>query len=132
MATKGYGWHIHHEKLYEPLTEPIENRIKYVKGNKGMNEQATRLRLMRPVKDVSTLETADKALQTATTAFEKALDSTMAAHKKGRTGSDLTAAEENATKAFADIRQAGAAISALHRAECEPDCPWNGASIFAK
>ena len=44
------AWHIHHGILWEPLTEPIENRIAYIKSNKPTHEQATRLRLLKKIK----------------------------------------------------------------------------------
>ena len=45
-----YAWHVHHEKLWEVLTEPIKNRIAYIKENKPPAEQATRLRLLKLIK----------------------------------------------------------------------------------
>lgn len=43
------AWHVHHEKLWEVLTEPIENRIAYIKSDKPKDEQTTRLRLLKPI-----------------------------------------------------------------------------------
>ena len=47
-------WHIHHEKLLEPLTEPLKNRIKYIKEEKAKDETPEqiklRLKLMKRVK----------------------------------------------------------------------------------
>ena len=31
---KKWYWHVHHDILVEPLTEPIENRIAFIKKNK--------------------------------------------------------------------------------------------------
>jgi len=42
-------WHVHHNKLWEPLTEPIRNRINYIKNNKPKEEIELRLRLLKPV-----------------------------------------------------------------------------------
>jgi len=42
-------WHVHHEVLYEILTEPIRNRINYIKKEKPKNEIDIRLRLLKPV-----------------------------------------------------------------------------------
>ena len=47
------AWHCHHETLAEALTEPAENRIDYILSYKPANEQALRLRLLRPVKSPS-------------------------------------------------------------------------------
>ena len=53
MTTKDapeYYWHVHHhEVLCEALTEPIQNRIDYIKSSKPKDEVATRLRCMTPV-----------------------------------------------------------------------------------
>ncbi len=43
-------WHVHHDVLVEPLTEPFETRVAYIKANKPMHEIETRLRLMKPVR----------------------------------------------------------------------------------
>jgi hypothetical protein len=44
-----YWWHVHHEVLYEMLTEPIRNRILYIKREKPEDERELRLNLMKPV-----------------------------------------------------------------------------------
>ena len=43
------AWHVHHELLWEVLTEPIENRAAYIRAYKPKHEQATRLRLLKPI-----------------------------------------------------------------------------------
>jgi len=52
MKTKTlkYYWHIHHEILVEALTEPLKNRIKYIKEEKPEDEIELRLKLIKPVK----------------------------------------------------------------------------------
>ena len=49
-----WHWHIHHEKLLEPLTEPLKNRVKYIKEEKAKYETPEqiklRLKLMKRVK----------------------------------------------------------------------------------
>ena len=42
-------WCIHHEVKLEPLSEPIENRARYIREAKAEHEIETRLRAMRPV-----------------------------------------------------------------------------------
>ena len=42
-----WAWLVHHEKLFEPLTDPLEDRIRYIIENKTDNV-ALRLRLLRP------------------------------------------------------------------------------------
>ena len=45
----GWAWHVHHETLAERLTEPIKNRIAYIKSDKPAHEIDTRLRLLKPM-----------------------------------------------------------------------------------
>ena len=40
--------HCHHEQWLERLTEPAENRIRFILENKSVREQAERLRRFRP------------------------------------------------------------------------------------
>ena len=53
-----YAWHVHHDRLVEPLTEPIETRIAYIKANKPDAERGLRLRLLRVVKDQKAVASA--------------------------------------------------------------------------
>ncbi len=43
-------WHIHHEELVENLTEPLKNRIAYIKSYKPKDEIKLRLKLLKKVK----------------------------------------------------------------------------------
>ena len=143
-----FAWHVHHELLVEPLTEPIENRIAFIKTNKPKREQATRLRLLRIVKGempaahVAAWVKANAAWVKAAAARDKAVaawDKAYAAWDKAAAARDkAVAARDKAVaawdRAFAAWDKAAAdnlpAIETLHRAECEPDCPWNGRTIF--
>ena len=89
--------------IIEPLIEPIEERIAFIKDHKAKVEIETRLRLMRPV--VGQLPAA--YLQA------------WAAYKSA-------GAAYGGTRAATEVE-----IEALHRHEC-PDCPWDGRSIFPK
>lgn len=82
VKTKGlWAWHVHHETLVELLREPIENRIAYIKSNKPKSEQATRLRLLRVVKDQKAIAPAQAAYNAAIASAE--VSSGLAAlHKK--------------------------------------------------
>ena len=112
-----FAWHVHHETLIEPLTEPIENRIAYIKEYKPASQVELRLRLLKPVQGElpAALNKAKAALDKAFTARDKAFTAY--------------------AKAWAAYVKAGAAcmpeIEALHAIEC-PDCPWDGTSIFPK
>ena len=43
-------WHIHHRSLLEPATEPIRNRIKFIREEKYASEVPIRLECLKPVK----------------------------------------------------------------------------------
>ena len=103
-----FAWHIHHDVLIEPLTEPIENRIAYIKANKPEEEIPVRLRLLKPV--VGALPAAVVRAWAAREKAWAAYDKEWAAYKK----------------AVADNRKE---IEALHTQEC-PRCQWNGETIF--
>jgi len=70
-----YYWHIHHGILFEQATEPIKNRIAYIKSDKPECEVALRLRLLKPVKD-------QKRLIAILTAYEKVEALALEAYKK--------------------------------------------------
>ena len=117
-----FAWHVHHETLVEPLTEPIENRIAYIKEYKPASQVELRLRLLKPVQGElpAALNKAKAARDKAFTAYAKAraaLDKAWAAYDKARAALD---------KAWAAYMPE---IEALHAIEC-PDCPWDGTTIF--
>ena len=105
-----FYWHIHHDKLVEPLIEPIKKRIQFIRDNKPAHELDTRLRLMRPVRGKlpKAMIEADAVRVKADAAWDEAY-----------------AAWDEAVKDNLP------AIEALHRKEC-PNCPWDGKSIFPK
>ena len=98
-----YYWHVHHNVLCEALTEPIQNRISYIRSSKPKGEVETRLRCMKPVLHPKKLPVK---------------------------WSEAYAKWE---EAGAKLREAGAKclpqIEALHKKE-HPDCPWDGKTIF--
>ena len=71
MKQKTYVLHLHHEVLFEELTELLENRTKYIKENKPKDEIEIRLRVMR----VLTQEEIDMIPWEAREAWEKAQNS---------------------------------------------------------
>jgi hypothetical protein len=111
-------WHVHHKRLCELLTEPLENRIVYMKDNKPENEIETRLRWMTPVRGrvpVALVE-AGPAYDKARAAYQEAgpaYDKPRAAYQKAR------AAYRKAWVV------AGAVLERLHAKE-HPGCPWDG------
>ena len=138
-----FYWHIHHDVLVEPATEPIENRIEYIEEYKPPEERELRLRLLRPVQGVLPKEALlagdvyDKACDAYTKAeshyrkilrsddTEIALDT---AHKRLNRAIAMT---HTAWSAYLKATDKVPAIEALHAKEC-PNCPWDGETIFPK
>ena len=130
-ARQIWYWHIHHKALCEPLLEPIENRIEFIKAAKPADEVETRLRLMRPVrgKIPVALARAGAALHKAYAAWQKAY---AAWHKAYAAWQKAYAALQ---KAYAALQKAYTvalpALEKLHAQEC-PNCSWDGKTIFPK
>src|SRR3990167_387329 len=84
MTTRKYDWHVHHETIIEPLTEPIKNRIRFIKANKPDDEIETRLRLMRPASAKASKARAayDKATSKTRAAYDKATSKALAVYDK--------------------------------------------------
>jgi tetratricopeptide (TPR) repeat protein len=138
-------WHIHHDQLIELLTEPLQNRIDYIKANKPEAEIPIRLKWLTPVQHpekvpeefVKAREAYDKAWEAydkareayvkAWEAYDKAweaYDKARGAYVKAREAYDK--AQEAYVKAWEDYKPQ---IEALHREE-HPGCPWNGRTLF--
>lgn len=111
-----FAWHVHHDVLIEPLVEPLENRIAYIRGYKSTEEVPTRLRLLHVVNGMLPQELIEA----------------------GR----IYTIQSPCAATFQDYREAGRVYSAilarhtpeietLHRAECL-NCPWDGKTIFPK
>src|SRR3989304_1863959 len=86
MTTRKYAWHVHHETLIEPLTEPIKNRIRFIKANKPDDEIETRLRLMRPASAKASKARAayDKATSQTRAVYNKAKSEALAVYNKAK------------------------------------------------
>mgnify|MGYP001604131148 CR=1 FL=1 len=99
----GAAWHIHDDQLLDFLSEPIENRIAFIKESKLPSEVPLRLRLLKKVKGK------------LPAAYVKA----SAAYDKAYTAYDKASAAYD--KAYDDYLPE---IEALHKKECA-DCPWS-------
>jgi len=145
MNRLAFYWHIHHDILCEVLTEPLQNRIDYIKSDKPTGEVKTRLRLLKRVRYPEKLPLEWRK---AYTKLEEARTKWMKANTKQREADaqwkEVCAKWEkvyvNWEEAHAKWRENHAKweetyakylpqIEALHKEEC-PDCPWNGATIF--
>jgi len=147
-------WHIHHDVLVEPLTEPFATRVAYIKAEKPVSEIDTRLRLMKPVwGKLPELDKARAELDRASAEWDKAdaeLDKADAELDKADAESDKARAELDKARAELDKARAEwakadaesvkadaewdkacrlSSVLALHAEEC-PNCPWNGETIF--
>ena len=117
-----HGWCIHHEIEFEPLTEPIANRIEFILSSKSRGEQVCRLDNMRPVSSASlvvvrpALKAYEEAAATAWKAYEEAKAPAWKAYEE---------AKATALKAYDE------ATATAHRQDV-PSHTWNGKSIFKK
>jgi len=157
MKTKTlkYYWHIHHEILVEALTEPLKNRIKYIKEEKPEDEIELRLKLIKPVKGklpsefVKAYQVWNKARQAqakADQAWDKACQAGAKAYqvwaKADQAWDKAYQVWDKAYQVWNKACQAGAkagakalrknmpALEKLHKKEC--GCGWNGKTIFTK
>lgn len=132
-----YYWHVHHEKLVEKLTEPIKNRIDYVKATKK-DALETRLHFMRPVKTVPAIVTQAATTDPRVTKAKRIYDEVSKAYYRGKSDIDsYNRAYEAYTKASrATSKPSAAEIAkaweAQHKIECFHYCPWNGQTLLAR
>lgn len=148
MSMKFY-WHIHHDRLLEPATEPIENRIAYIKAHKPPEQVETRLRLLKPVRGklpaelvkagevrAEAWEVYNEAGEAYNNAWEvrvdagEAYDKAVAAYDKaGEVYNEAWGTYFKAWGAYNKALETYQQIKALHAEEC-PNCPWDGRTIF--
>jgi len=129
------GLHVHHETLLELLTEPIENRVKYIKENKPKEEIELRLRLLR--------ELTEEEVNQLPKGFNQALKEYNLAGEEYNLARLLIRAWEKYIQAVVerdltwekykqDLEKYKPELEAWHKKVCVPDCPWNGKTIFPK
>jgi hypothetical protein len=101
-------WHLHHEILCELLTEPLQNRLDYIRSDKPASEVPTRLACIDIVKGElpADLVTARAAYDKAQAAYNKAA----AAYNKAAAAYDKAGAAYD--KAGAAYNKAWAAVTA--------------------
>ena len=101
--------------LCEQSSEPLENRITYIKQNKPKNEVSTRLRLLKPATGIAEAWAEyQKIQQPAWAEYEKLQQHAFAEYEK---------LQQPAWAEFEKKKEA------LHKEQC-PNCPWNGKTIF--
>ena len=85
-----HGWCIQHEIEFEPLTEPIANRIEFILSSKSRGEQVCRLDNMRPVSPASLAvvlpawKAHEEATATARKAYEEAKATAWKAYEEAK------------------------------------------------
>jgi len=132
--------HCHHRLLFETLTEPLRNRIKYIKEEKPEHEVETRLgaiRILTPA-EVKTipkgvmkkLEAYNKAME-AYYKTEEAYDKTWEAYDKAMEARDKAMeAYDKAGEVFHKACNTPAMIK-WHKKICKYDgCTWDGETLF--
>ena len=131
-----WAWHVHHNRLCEPLRESMKTRRAYIRTEKPANEIETRLRLLKGVRGEmpSKLIDAYDALSAARSAERSAALSAAwsAAESAARSAarSAAVATAESAWSAYQKAYQdAMPEINRMHLEECL-DCPWDGKTIF--
>ena len=119
-----FAWHVHHHVLIEPLTEPIENRISYIKKFKPKNEIKLRLKLLKVVRGELPKEFVEawQEYNEARQKDDEALQKYYEARQK----------HNEAWHEYIKVcKKYESQILALHEKEC-PNCSWNGKTIFSK
>ena len=115
------AWHIYHEILVEVLTEPIEERLRYIDTEKAKCEPSWKIelrkRLLKPVMGPLS-EKIEKAYQEWAKA-DKEREKANQKRKKANQEWEKVLGEHQVE------------IEALHKVEC-PDCPWDGTTIFSE
>jgi len=96
-------FHVHHEQMWEWATEPMENRIEYIKKEKPTSEIDTRLRLLKEIPYERIKSLVD-------------------------TKGQYDAVQRTAWEQYEAVQRTFD-MEALHRELC-PDCPWDGRTIF--
>ena len=131
-----FAWHVHHDKLIDPLTHPISVRRKYIKENKPKEEIPLRLKLLKVVKGklpkeyVEAGKTYDKAWKTYDKAWKIYVEAEKTRDEARKTCDEAWKVYDEAEKTCDEARKTyKKEILALHKKEC-PHCPWNGESIF--
>ena len=139
MNTVGkLAWHVHHERLCEFLTEPIESRQLYIKEQKPASEHNLRLKLLKIVKGrlPKGLQEAYQKRQESYQKWQKTYQKWQKTYQKWQ---EANQKRQEANQKWQKANQkwqkalvaAMPAMEKLHKKEC-PGCPWDGKTIFPK
>ena len=129
----GFAWHVRHDTLVEWCYSEEERR-KYIRQNKPVNEQALRLRLLQPVRGALPLTFVQARTKKSQAWGDcvRAWNGVLAwDDAQARTAYALTCNAYYQARAVYVLALAThqEEIEALHRQECV-NCPWDGHTIF--
>jgi len=121
-------WFCHHEIPIEVLTEPPENRIKFILFYKSEMEQAIRLHWFRPCKiDLPPeLDAARSKLTAAQSNLDAASSNLNTTSTRGAAYSEWKSACIKLNAARSEYADEISALVKLHL----PGCPWDGHTLF--
>ena len=118
--------HCHHRLLFETLTEPLRNRIKYIKEEKPEHEVETRLGAIR-ILTPAEVKTIPKGVMKKLEAWDKAMETYV---KAWETWDKAWEAYDKAWEVFHKACNTPAMIK-WHKKICKYDgCTWDGETLF--
>jgi hypothetical protein len=123
--------HCHHERLFELLTEPADNRIAYILSSKSEREQALRLRLFRAVDPKILPQELKEAFAKSKEAFAKSKEADAKSKEAFAKWEEADAKSEEADakweEAFAKSKEAFAKWEEADAKWEEADAKWEEA-----
>jgi isopropylmalate/homocitrate/citramalate synthase len=110
-------WHVHHEVLLEKLFEPLQNRVAYIEVAKPSAEVATRLRLLKIVRNQAAAESARQAYDAAAESVRQAYDAAVKPARQAYNAAVETARQASRQAYNAAVEQAyDAAVKSAQQA----------------
>ena len=131
MVKYNWYWHVHHDKLIEKSGN-INDRLKYILGNKPEDEIPLRLRLLRKVKDQDEVERIMAERKINQDNYLRKMESI-----QNEYDTKTESIQDGYVRKMEPIwnefnvkkKSLDEDMETLHHAEC-PNCPWNGMTIF--
>src|ERR1019366_2411950 len=130
-----HAWCCHHEKFFEELSEPAENRIQFILSAKAESEQVTRLNNFRPVTELAKFQQAwaeyGKVTQQAWAEYDKVTQQARAEYGKvtQQAWAELEKVTHQARAEYGKVTQpASKPLLKIYKQDV-PLGTWNGKSI---
>lgn len=125
-----WGLHIHHDRVCEPMTAPLHERIVDIQKYKSEWEVPIRLQVIRELteEEVGRLPVAYDQARVALAQAAEGYNRAGEAWVKDREAyyRDIEAWDQ----AIDAYWQCEPELTAWHATVCVPDCPWNGKTLF--